>query len=152
MHNSDDNIRDIETGIVTGLRDGQAIIELQLQPACENCGAKVLCVPDENGRRALKVSNPVNAQIGQHVAIGESSDFLLKIAGVQYGIPFLGFLLGIILLYTANISINGIADELIYFMGGLAGLGTSALLSRRLAHVMADSKQSFFTITRIVAR
>ena len=95
MHSQTDHAQEIETGIVTDLQNGCALVELNLQAACENCGAKVLCVPDENGKRSLKVSNPVNAQIGERVAISESGDFLLKVSAIQYGIPFIGFLLGI---------------------------------------------------------
>ena len=150
MHNTESESPNIETGVVTNLQNGNAIVELNLQPACESCGAKVLCVPDVNGKRALRVSNPLHAQIGNRVAIGESSDFLLKIAAVQYGIPFVGFMLGIFFFYFLNFTINGIAKELIYFTGGLIGLGISAFISRNISQQLAESKKSLFTIIKIM--
>ena len=150
MHSRTGSAQEIETGIVKELQNGNAVVELNLQAACENCGAKVLCVPDENGKRALKVSNPLNAQIGERVAISESGDFLLKVSGIQYGIPFIGFLLGIFLFYFLNLNIAGIPNELIYFIGGMIGLGLSAMISRKAAQNMAGSNQSFFAITKII--
>ena len=142
---------EFETGVVTGVNDGFATVELNLQPACENCGAKVVCVPDQNGKRSLKVANPLHANVGSRVAISESSDFLLKVSMAQYGIPFTGFILGILILYLLNISIAGIAPELILFAGGLAGLGLSALISRLLTQRLAEGNRSFFTVTKILS-
>ena len=150
MHNQNDLAQEIETGIVTDLQNGNAFVELNLQAACENCGAKVLCVPDQNGKRSLKVSNSLHAQIGERVAISESGDFLLKVSAIQYGIPFIGFLLGIFIFYFINLNIAGIPSELIYFIGGMIGLGLSAMISRRAAQNMAESNRSFFAITKIV--
>jgi positive regulator of sigma E activity len=150
VHSQTDHAQEIETGIVTDLQDGNAIVQLNLQAACESCGAKVLCVPDQNGKRLLRVSNSLNAQIGERVAISESGDFLLKVSAIQYGIPFIGFLLGIFLFYFLNLNIANIPAELIYFIGGLIGLGLSALISRKAAQNMAESNRSFFAITKII--
>ena len=145
-------VPEYETGVITRLQDGNAIVELNLQPACENCGARVVCVPDTAGKRALKVSNPLHAQVGSRVVIAESSDFLLKVSAIQYGIPFIGFLAGIFLFYFLKVTVPGVADELIYFCGGLAGLGLSALISRRIAQSLAESGRSFFTITKVIEK
>ncbi len=150
MPNQESGAQDFETGIITQVQNGNAIVELNIQPACENCGARVLCVPDKDGKRALKVSNPLNAGVGNRVAISESSDFLLKVSAVQYGIPFIGFLLGIIVLYIIDFTIAGIHQELLFFAGGLAGLGISALISRNISKNMAESNRSFFTITKVI--
>ena len=142
--------QEFETGIVRELENGQATVELNLQPACETCGAKVVCVPDQQGKRLLKVSNPLHAQVGNRVAISESSDFLLKISMVQYGIPFIGFIAGILICYGLNLNVAGIPQELIQFTGGLLGLGLSALLSRSLSQRLAEGNKAFFTVTKIL--
>ena len=71
-------------------------------------------------------------------------------SAIQYGIPFIGFLLGIFIFYFLNLNIAGIPSELIYFIGGMIGLGLSAMISRKAAQNMAESNRSFFAITKII--
>jgi len=143
---------EFETGIVTGISGEIAEVQLNLQPACETCGAKVLCVPDASGKRRLHVNNPLHARVGSKVAIEETGDFLLKLSAIQYGIPFIGFILGILICYSLDVRLAGIAQELLFFLGGLTGLGAAALIARRLAERLADGNKSFFTITRILIK
>jgi len=141
---------DFETGIVTALDGNNAIVELSMQPECDNCSAKVICLPDQKGKRSLTVSNNMSARVGNQVTIGESSDFLLKLSTLQYGIPFIGFILGILVLYLLNIQISGIAQEFLFFLGGICGLGISGVIAHRLAKNFAAGNQSFFSIIRIL--
>jgi positive regulator of sigma E activity len=142
--------REFETGIVTEQQNGNATVELNTQSACENCGARVVCVPDDKGKRLLRVANPLNARTGNQVEIGESSDFLLKISAIQYGIPFLGFITGIVILNILNLPTGKIPPELLLFAGGMSGLAISAVISRYLAQRLAHKKNTIFTITKIL--
>ena len=141
---------EFETGIITGIKGNDALIKLSLQPACESCGAKLLCVPDSNGNRILRAENPLHAKIGNRVAIAERGGFILKLSLLQYGIPFIGFLVGIFLIYVLRINFDHIPFELTMFISGLIGLFMSTLLSRKLAVKIAGSGETFFEITRIL--
>lgn len=139
-----------EVGIVKALKDNEAIVELSLQESCESCGARFICVPDQSGKRQLRVSNPLNATVGNQVAITEKSNFLLKVSFLQYGIPFLGFLLAIFLLNGLNLSSLPVRRELILFLGGLAGLLISGFVSRLYIEKLAETDSTFFEISKIV--
>ena len=76
---------DVEIGIVTALRDNDAIVELSIQESCESCGARMICVPDQSGKRRLRAANPLKAKIGSEVNITEKSNILLKVSFLQYG-------------------------------------------------------------------
>jgi len=139
-----------EIGIVTAIRDSEAIIELSLQENCQSCGARFLCVPDQSGKRQLRVSNPLNAGIGNHVTIAEKSTFLLKVSFLQYGIPFLGFLLSIFLLNLFNFSMIPVRKEVILFIGGLGGLFIAGAIARLYIEKLAETDSTFFEISKII--
>jgi len=141
---------EVEIGIVTAIRDNDAIVELSIDKSCESCGARLVCVPDQNGKRRLKAANPLKAKIGSKVTITEKANILLKMSFLQYGIPFLGFLGGIFLLYSSDIFVNNFPQELLIFLGGIAGLIISALLSRLLSEKLAESNSTFFEISKIL--
>jgi positive regulator of sigma E activity len=139
-----------ELGVVTSLHENEAIIELSLQESCESCGARFICVPDSSGKRQLRVANPLNASIGNQVTISEKSNFLLKVSFLQYGIPFIGFLMFCFILNAFNLSIIPVARELIIFLGGLAGLFIFGYFSRRYIEKLAETDSTFFEISKIV--
>jgi positive regulator of sigma E activity len=139
-----------EIGIVTALKDKEAIIELSLQENCESCGARFICVPDQSGIRRLRVSNPLNAKVGNQVTITEKSNFLLKVSFFQYGVPFIGFLLAIFLLNGLELNSLPVPKELILFLGGIAGLFIAGLISRLYIEKLAETDSTFFEISKIV--
>lgn len=141
---------EVEIGIVTAIRDNDAIVELSIEKSCESCGARLVCMPDQNGKRRLKAANPLKAEIGSKVTITEQGNFLLKVSFLQYGIPFLGFLVGIFLLYSSDFSVNKIPQELLIFLGGIAGMMISALISRLLTEKLAEGNSTFFEISKIL--
>jgi positive regulator of sigma E activity len=145
IHSSED-----EVGIVTGLQDNEAIVELSLQESCESCGAKFICVPDQSGKRQLRVSNSLNATIGNHVAISEKSNFLLKVSFLQYGIPFIGFLIASFLVNAMDLTAIPVQRELIIFLGGLGGLFMCGLIARLFIEKLAETDSTFFEISKIV--
>jgi positive regulator of sigma E activity len=141
---------DIEVGVVTALHDNDAIVELSIQESCESCGARMVCVADQSGKRRLRAANPIRAEIGSKVNITEKSNFLLKVSFLQYGIPFLGFMLGIFLLYSADLSIIPVPQELVLFIGGIAGMMIAALISRYFIEKLAEGNSTFFVISKIL--
>ena len=150
MHDLKQEYDEFETGTVVGLDGDAAIVELSMQPACESCGARMVCTPDQNGNKSMKVANKLGAGVGSKVTIGESTNFLLKMSALQYGLPFLGFMLGILILYTIDFHLANIPQELLFFIGGLIGLGGSAVISHHISKKIAGTEGSFFTITKII--
>jgi positive regulator of sigma E activity len=142
---------EVEIGVVTALRDRDAIVELSIQESCESCGARFVCVPDQSGKRQLRVANPMNAGVGSHVTISEKSNFLLKVSFLQYGIPFIGFLIAIFLLNATDLSAIPLRKELIIFVGGIAGIVIAALISRFFIAKLAETDSTFFEISKIVS-
>jgi sigma-E factor negative regulatory protein RseC len=140
----------METGFVTSIQDSDAIVELSIQESCESCGARLVCVPDQSGKRRLRAANPIGAKVGSQVNITEKSNFLLKVSFLQYGIPFLGFLLGIFLLYATDLSMIPIPQELVIFLGGITGMMIAALISRYFVEKLAKGNSTFFEISKIL--
>jgi positive regulator of sigma E activity len=139
-----------EQGIIRQLDGDYALVELQMQEACERCGARVLCVPDGTGKRSIRVLNDKKAREGQWVEIGESESFLLKISAIQYGIPVIGFLIGIFLVYIVSRPVSGLPFELEMFIAGLAGLFLGGCIGRYLLNRIAHTRQTVFSILRIL--
>ena len=150
MPKVNDQNTEIETGIITSVQGTDALVTIDRQTACGSCNARVMCIPDGSGKRILKASNPLNAKVGSRVVVSETSHFLLKLSFIQYGIPLIGFLVGIILCHMANISSGIFANELILFAGGIIGLATGAVLAHHFVERMADNKNAFFIISRIL--
>ena len=139
-----------ERGIVTAIQGNEAIIEFSLQESCESCGARMICVPDNTGKRRLRAANPLNAGIGSQVSITEKSNFLLLISFLQYGLPLILFFLFILVFYLSKITLWSVPKELIWFLGGLAGLFTGALISRHFVQRLSEKGGSFFEISEIL--
>ena len=139
-----------EIGIITSLRDNDAIVELSIGETCASCGARILCVPDGTGTRRLRASNPLHAKLGSKVSIIEKSNFLLKVSFLQYGLPLIFFCIFIFSLYSAKISILSIPDELIWFAGGIGGLIIGAIIARYFVERLAEKGGTFFEISEIV--
>jgi positive regulator of sigma E activity len=141
---------DLEKGIVTALVDNEAIVELNVQDSCESCGARMVCVPDNNGMRQLRATNPLNAHVGNLVTISEKSNVLLMLSFFQYGVPLVGFMLGVFLFSLLNPAILSLPQELILFSGGLVGLSLCAYISHHFIKRLASKRGSFFTISEII--
>ncbi len=145
------NINEVENGIVTAIQDNCAIVELSIQESCESCGARMVCVADSTGKRRLKATNTLNARVGHRVAITEKSNILLTLSFLQYGVPFIGFLVGIFTLYALNVTIMNLPAELIMFFGGLLGLFLGAVIARSYVERIAEARGSFFEISQILS-
>lgn len=77
-------------------RDGTALVLMRGRPStgCHGCG---VCRPGRNGAPVLEASNPEGAAVGQKVTVEIRDGEGLVLAGILYGIPLAGFLLGVVL-------------------------------------------------------
>lgn len=121
MKNSDQYFKnDCETATVIDLQENWAVVELDEKGACHNCGAKMLCRPNGSGKRILRISNTINANIGDQVLIEQIGANQLKLTLIQYGLPLIGFLAGVLL--TGRFikdSILGVPVEIIQMFCGI---------------------------------
>ncbi len=135
-----------EIGTVIEILGNEAVIELNPQPACESCGARLVCVPDGSGKRISKVENTINAKIGQNVKIFEKSNMILKLSFLQYVLPITGFISGVFLIHFLNLDYNFALSDLIKFIGGIIGLFLCAGISRVIVRHIAKTNQKLFEI------
>ena len=139
-----------EQGIVTAVFGNEAIIELSEQKSCSSCGARMICMPDNSGKRQVRAANPHRAAVGRQVAIHEKSNFLLMISFLQYGVPLLFFFLFTMAFYLADATLGSLPKELVWFSGGLIGIMCGAFLSRYFIDRLAATGKSFFEISEIL--
>jgi len=139
----------LDEGIVKRIEGDKAFVVLMENDACEDCGARLLCAPNEKGERGVLAKNMAGATVGQKVLVTESRDLLLKLSLMQYGLPLVGFLLGIFMLYSMGITIAGIADEVVYFLGGLVGLALASAVSWKWAAIASQNEDNYFEISKI---
>lgn len=134
---------DHETGIVKSVSDSRTVVELQPNAACESCSARILCRPGKEGRHEMSVLNTIGAMPGDSVELDETGNLLLILSLMQYGLPLLGLLGGIFLVYGMDLNISLVRSELLMAIAGLLGLfvgGAVAYLglkylSRKITHV-----------------
>ena len=146
MLNKNINNSEYETGIVTEIHDNEVIVELNSNDACESCGARIVCSPNSKGQRIIKAENSINAQVGQKVKIDENSELTLKLTGFQYGLPSLGFILGLLISYFLNIQFYLLPIELVQFGYALLGLLVFAAISKWYIKEFAKKHFYFFSI------
>lgn len=136
----------IDRGRVIDLIGDKARVEIATGEACAACGARVLCSPGTNNSNTLTAFNEVGAKMGDQVEVRERGNLLLKLSLLQYGLPLLGFVLGLFGIYL----ILGQDNELILFVAGCLGLGLGAFLAWLGFRHLARQSQHFLVITRII--
>ena len=146
MTNKNINNSEYETGIITEIIDSEVTVELNPNGACESCGARVVCSPNSNGKRIIKAENTIDARVGQKVKIDENSELTLKLTGFQYGIPLLGFVIGLFVSCFLNLRIEPLPIELIQFGYAMLGLIIFAAISKWYIKEFAKKHFYFFSI------
>lgn len=136
-------------GKVTRVQGEMAFVEIPPNEYCEHCGAKIICASDERGERGLLVRNPLGAKVGQEVLVTQSHNVMLRLSLMQYGLPLLGFLLGIFSLYWIPLSVAPIPIEVVYFCAGLVGLGIGGWISWNWAKKAGNKANMYFEISKI---
>jgi len=114
MNNNDQYFKsDCEKATVSAVQERWAIVELEEKDGCHECGAKMICRPNATGKRTLKMLNIIDAKVGDQVLIEQIGANQLKLTMIQYGLPLIGFLAGVLLSnhYIQN-SLWGIPPEI----------------------------------------
>lgn len=134
-------------GVIRSVRGDTALVEVENFEACADCGARLICSLNIQKQRILHIRNVTHAAVGQNVEITESHNMMTKLSLIQYGIPLLGFFLGVFIPYYLNLSISVIADELLLFSLGLIGLLLGGVVARKWLLRAAKQSASFFNIS-----
>ena len=137
-----------DTGSITQIDNNFATIAIDSTDDCKDCGIRFLCSPGSDNQKIITLENIIDAKIGDRVAVSEASNILLKLSFLQYGLPLIGFLLGIVL--GTQIQIQWQPVELYQFFCGLLGLGLAGLISYLIIKRMAKNPGKFFTFKKIL--
>jgi len=89
------NYSEHEIGKVIEINGNFAILEVKESPACAGCGAKSVCSTGKNGNRFMRIKNTLEVKIGDTVAFDTSENEQVQINLMQYGLPLLGFMIGL---------------------------------------------------------
>ncbi len=112
----------VESGVVTRLQGDKALVRLERTESCQKCAAKLFCRPGSKGTNEMLAYNRLDARIGDRVKISETGNLLLKISLMQFGVPLLGLLMGILALNGFDFSGLPLPKELVLSLGGLIGI------------------------------
>ena len=114
---------DIEIATVISAENGWLTVELESRDACHSCGAKMLCRPNDSGKRILKIRATQATLPGDRVVIEQIGGNQLKIALVQYGLPLMTFL-GTIIIASRVITEpwKSLPAEVVQFICGIGAV------------------------------
>jgi len=126
-----------ETGVVQSMDDTSVTLLFEKKDACDSCGLKVVCAPGEEAERSLRLPSTAAFSIGQEVRIVEIANLELHLALIQFGLPMLSFLLGLMLGYLLPLQ-GFIPRELTAFLVACLGLGISFFVARKLISRIVD--------------
>ncbi len=136
-----------DIGRITKIDDNFATIAIDSTDDCKDCGIRFLCSPGSDKDKVITLENTIDAKVGDRVAITEASNILLKLSFLQYGLPLIGFLLGIIIATQFSIDLQPV--ELYQFLCGLLGLGLAGIISYMIIKQMAKTPGKFFIFEQI---
>jgi len=136
-----------DTGKITQIDNNFATIIIDSTDDCKDCGIQFLCSPGSDDQKTIKLENIIDAKIGDRVAISEASNILLKLSFLQYGLPLVGFLLGIIIATQFTINLQPV--EFYQFLCGLLGLGLAGLISYLIIKWIAKKPNKLYSIRKV---
>lgn len=105
-----------QIGQVTETSNAFAVVALKKHAACGDCGACQL--GEENMDTTVRVSNPIQAEVGDFVAFEMPDQQVLKAAFLVYLVPLAALVLGI-LVGQHLLSLLNITQQVIIDFGGL---------------------------------
>ena len=141
---------EVITGTVTHVNGRMASVRVDQSDWCSRCGVKIWCQPEREEFGTISVQNKLDVQVGQRVLISEKSKYLLKISVLQYGIPLIGFVMGIVLVHASGLKIETLPAELCMFLGGVLGVILAGIFSNFWAKSIARKEQHYCEIKEII--
>lgn len=107
-------------GVVKQVDKKYAVVEMQRQEMCGDCHACDAITTKKSC--TLKCEKEIECQVGDLVELNLAQPTFLKATYVMYGIPLIGFILGIIVGYGMSRLFPGISEDIWVLVGGLIGI------------------------------
>lgn len=131
-----------ESGIISSIEGDFAYVEAQSQSGCSGCASSSGCGTSaiatlftNASRRAIKVRNRFNAQVGDEVILTLDESRLIKHSFMAYGVPLIGLFLFAILFSVLSVRIldfTETAADIAAIIGGFLGLVLGWLLTHTI--------------------
>lgn len=127
-----------EFGLVVGIKEEYAIVNIKRKSACGSCKA---CELGKSGQSEMNVEvfNKLGAQVGDQVMIQMQTPDILKAAFLVYMIPLLALLLGVTATYLVGRS-NGHVNELLMIGVGFVLMVLSLFYVRKRDRELKESQ------------
>ena len=110
----------------------------------------VMPLKSRNEPVRIPVPNTMNLKPGDLVELTETSSFLIKLSAIQYGIPGIGFIGGLVAGYFFHPQSLPFPLEVYQFLLGLGGLILGGFTGYRWAIVLASKPENFYRIERVL--
>lgn len=98
----------------------------------------------------IPVLNDLDAKPGDLVELTETSSFLIQLSAIQYGIPGVGFIGGLLTGYYFHPQSLSIPLELYQFFLGLGGLILGGYVGFKWAAFLASKPEKFYRMERVL--
>lgn len=138
-----------DSSIVKRIEGDFAFVKIVDNGLCEHCGIRIICSPHSKYERGILARNPFKAKVGQNVVITDSQNLLKKLSVMLYGLPLLGFVLGVFTAYLLDVSLPYVADEVLLFFSGTIGLFLCSIISRKWLKRISVVAHTLFQISRV---
>ena len=137
----------VETGRVTKVADGKAIVEVERSSACAKCHAGCVCNV-ETSTMLVEANDPIGVHIDQCVQMSMQNASVLRAAFVVYVIPLLALIAGVLLgeYFGRAFGIRNILQILI----GFGCLGLSLIFVRFYNNIFKQNIKNQPVITRVL--
>ncbi len=126
-----------EIGYVKSSDDSGVTVLFATGDGCDDCGLKIVCAPGKQSERMLTLPQPGDFQPGQKVQIEELANLELHLALIQFGLPMLAFLVGLLLGYMMPFQ-HILPRELSAFLLASVGLAFSFFAARHFVQRIVD--------------
>jgi sigma-E factor negative regulatory protein RseC len=137
----------VETGRVTKVADGKAIVEVERSSACGKCHAG--CARDVGKSTMLVEANdPIGVHIDQCVQMSIQNTSVLQASFVVYIVPLLALVGGVLLgeYLGRTFGIRNVLEILI----GFGCLGLSLIFVRLYNNIFKQNKRNQPVITKVI--
>lgn len=121
-----------ESGIISSIEGDFAYVDAQSQSGCNGCASSSGCGTSAiatlfttASKRAIKVRNRLNAQVGDQVILTLDKSRLIKHSFMAYGVPLIGLFLFAILLSSLSVrllEVGETAADIAAIIGGFLGV------------------------------
>jgi hypothetical protein len=110
----------------------------------------VLPLKTRNEPVKIPVLNTLNAKPGDLIELTETSSFLIKLSSIQYGIPGICFIGGLLAGYYFHPVTLPFPLELYQFILGLGGLLLGGFIGFKWSKLLASKPEKFYRMERVL--